>query len=65
VVALVTTDWELKGKASIISPEDCILELSFLKKLEVEWYVLVRVDPIQIRFLPKDGWGVTETIDLI
>ncbi len=62
-VALVTTDWELKGKAVVISTEGSSLELNLLKRLDVEWCRLVRVDPRQMQFHRKDGWGNFETID--
>lgn len=63
-VSLVTTGWELKGKAKIFAPIGVGLELELLKKPGVEWCQLVRVAPEQIQFQREEGWGNLETIDL-
>jgi hypothetical protein len=62
-VALVTAEWELKGKAAVISPR-ANLKLKFIHQPVMEWSELVRIEPNQLQFRRKDGWGNLETIDL-
>jgi len=63
-VSIVTNACELKGEAHIISPIASDLELDLLKKPDIEWCEIVRVDPSQIQFRREKGWGNLETIDL-
>ncbi len=63
-VALLTEEWELRGKGRALSPEEEHPELRLLREVESEWYVLVKVDPFQIQLRRTEGWGVAETIDL-
>ncbi len=63
-VTLVTTGWELKGQARIISTRAADLGLDLLHEPGAEWCTLVRVDPHQIQIRREGGWGNLETIDL-
>jgi hypothetical protein len=63
-VTLLTTGWELKGEAQIVSPGTADLELELLREPGAVWCVLVRVDPCQVQIRREAGWGNLETIDL-
>lgn len=63
-VALHTSQCELTGKASMLSPEEKCPQLSLLPKIGTAWYVIVKVVPSQIQILRSEGWGSAETIDL-
>jgi hypothetical protein len=63
-VTLLTAEWELKGKAHILSPDGSDISLDLLREPEAEWCVLVRVDPFQVHVLRERGWGRIETLDL-
>jgi hypothetical protein len=63
-VTLLTTAWELKGKACILSPDESDLQLTLLQEQEAEWCALVRVDPIQLHVLREGGGGRMETLGL-
>jgi hypothetical protein len=61
---LLTSGWELRGEAQIISPDPLNLELDLLRQLEAEWCELVRIIPHQIHIRRDQGWGYQETLDL-
>ncbi len=63
-VALLTGEWGLRGTGCALSPQDVQPELRRLQPLLNEWYVLVKVEPIQVQLRRPDGWGPLETIDL-
>ncbi|MBE9475293.1 MAG: hypothetical protein IMY85_10415 [Chloroflexi bacterium] len=63
-VTLLTSEWQLKGEAQIISPNAPDIELDLLREPGAEWCVLVRVDPCQVQIRREGGWGNLETIDL-
>ncbi len=63
-VTLLTSGWELRGEAQIISPNAPDLELDLLRQPGAQWSVLVRVTPWRLQFQREDGWGNIETIDL-
>ncbi len=63
-VTLLTSGWELRGNAQIISPNAPDLELDLLRQPGAQWSVLVRVAPWRLQFRREDGWGNIETIDL-
>lgn len=64
-VAVLTEEWELQGKGHALSPEEKHPELRLLREVKIEWYALVKVEPIQIQLRRTEGWGVAETIDLV
>jgi hypothetical protein len=59
---LLTTIWEMKGKATIVCQEK--YNLNFLRSVGSEWSVLVQIVPSIIQILRDGGWGNAETIDL-
>lgn len=63
-VSLVTTVWELKGEAYILSSNDLEIKLEIMEYPDIEWSKIVRVDPRQMHFRGRVGWGNLETIDL-
>jgi hypothetical protein len=63
-VTVWTTQWELKGKAQIISPITTDLELNILREPGAKWSMVVRVRPCKLQILKEDGWGSLETIDI-
>jgi len=63
-VTLLTSNWELKGEAELISLPASYFELILLKEPEAEWCSLVRVHPSQIHIRREKGWGYCETIEL-
>ena len=63
-VTLLTSSWELKGKARVISPESLASELNLLREPQAKWSALVHVNPIQLQIQRPNGWGILETIDL-
>lgn len=64
-IALLAQEWELRGKGRALSPEEKHPELGLIRDDGFEWHVLIKVEPIQIRFRRAEGWGATETIDLV
>ena len=63
-VTVLTTQWELKGEAQIISSFPTDLEFNILRESEAKWSMLVRVRPGKLQILKEDGWGNLETIDI-
>jgi len=63
-VTLLTSAWELKGKAQVILADVSDLELNLVKEPGAEWCALVRVEPYQVHVRMETGWGNLETIDL-
>ncbi len=63
-VALVSGDWDLRGKGHVLSPEECLPQLERLKACATGWHVLLKVVPTQIQFQRREGWGPAETLDL-
>ena len=63
-VAMHTNCWELTGKGKALSSRERWPEISLVHKNRIDWYVLVKVIPVQIQVLRSDGWGPAETIDL-
>ena len=63
-VTLLTTGWEMKGNAKIISSEALNLKLGLLQDPSAKWCVLLRVDPCLLQIRRQKGWGILETIDL-
>ncbi len=61
-ITLLTTAWEMQGKARVAGREETDLEL--LRRPEGEWSVLVQITPSRIHIFGKRGWGNAETIDL-
>jgi hypothetical protein len=61
-VTLLTTIWEMKGKAKVVSQDK--IDPPLLRAPEREWSVLVRIVPFTIQILREGGWGNAETIDL-
>jgi len=64
IVSLLTTRWELKGEAQVISPNALDIELDLLREPGAEWCELVRVDPCRMQVRREGSWGNLETIDL-
>ncbi len=64
-VALLTDEWELRGKARALSPEEKHPELRLLHTAGAEWHVLIEIKPTQLQIRRQDGWGAAETIDLV
>ncbi len=63
-VTVLTTQWELKGEAQIISSNTTDLELNILREPGAKWSMLVRVRPCKLQILKEEGWGNLETIDI-
>lgn len=63
-VALLSDEWEVKGNARAVHPEEQHPELGLLRTGGAEWHVLVKVEPTQLQIRRQDGWGAAETIDL-
>ena len=63
-VTLVTSNWQLKGEAKVISPDMPGLKLDLLREPGAQWCVLVRIEPSQLQIHREEGWGNLETIDL-
>lgn len=64
IVALATSQWEVKGRACIVSGDGAALGLDLLRTPGAEWCVLVRVEPPEVQVRREGGWGNVETIDL-
>jgi len=63
-VTVLTTQWELKGEAHIISSITTDLALNILREPGAKWSMLVRVRPCKLQILKEEGWGNLETIDI-
>jgi hypothetical protein len=63
-VALHSKQWEITGKALVLSENEKRFRLSRFSKIEKKWYVIVKIIPNQIQVLRQEGWGPYETIDL-
>jgi hypothetical protein len=63
-VTVLTTQWELKGEAQIISSITTDLTLNILREPGAKWSMLVRVRPCKLQILKEEGWGNLETIDI-
>jgi hypothetical protein len=63
-VDILTKDWELRGQAHVLLPNEELPQLTRPDMHRSEWHVLVRVKPIQIHILNQTGWGAAETFDL-
>jgi len=63
-VILWTDEWELKGKAQVISLNASDVEMELLREPEAEWCELLRVEPCRMQVHRQGIWGILETIDL-
>ena len=63
-VTVLTTQWELKGEAQIISSITTDLELNILREPGAKWSMLVRVRPCKLQILKEEAWGNLETLDI-
>jgi len=63
-VILWTDEWELKGKAQVISLNASDFELELLREPGAEWCELLRVKPCRMQVHRQGSWGILETIDL-
>lgn len=59
---LLTSLWEMHGKAKVVTQG--VADLDLLQKPGCEWSVLVYVEPSKIQIRQQGGWGNAETIDL-
>jgi len=64
-VNLLSSSWEIKGDAKIVSPDEVEVELDLMHTQDVDLYVLVQVEPVQVQIRREGGWGNLETIDLV
>ena len=63
-VILWTDEWELKGKAQVISLNASDFELELLREPGAGWCELLRVEPCRMQVHRQGSWGILETIDL-
>lgn len=63
-VTLLSSSWEMKGEAKIVTPNKYEVELDLLNSPDTDWCVLVQVEPVQVQIRREGGWGTIETIDL-
>ena len=63
-VTLLSTGWELKGRADIIPLNTVDHDLDLLAQPGAEWCALLRVVPNRIQILREKGWGYAETLEL-
>lgn len=69
-VTLLSSDWELKGQAHVLSagaqsPEPELLrQYNAFRQPGSEWCAVIRVEPTRMQIRRAGGWGNIETIDL-
>lgn len=69
-VTLLSSGWELKGQAQVLSAGAQSPELELLRQYSAfrqpgsEWCAVIRVEPTRMQIRRAGGWGNIETIDL-
>ncbi len=63
-LTLLTSSWELKGEAQMVSPATLDFELQLLREPGAGWCALLRVIPSRIQIRRPQGWGYLETLEL-
>lgn len=63
-VALLSTRWELKGRAEMIPLNTINHDSDLLAQSGAEWCALLRVIPDRIQIRREKGWGYLETLEL-
>jgi len=62
-VTLLSSGWEMKGDARIVTTEPFTLTLNLLQDPTARWCQLVQVEPGILQIHHHKGWGSMETID--
>ena len=63
-VILLSTGWDLKGKAEKMSLSTLNHDLDLLAQPDAEWCALLRIIPDRIQIRREKGWGYIETLEL-
>jgi hypothetical protein len=63
-VTLLSSAWELKGEAKVLSPDCDHPDLELTGDPLAKWCRLVRVKPVRMQVYRGEGWGNLETLDL-
>jgi hypothetical protein len=64
-VLVVTPQWQLRGAASELPPEQRPLDLALLSAPEAAWSALVLVTPLRMHWMGDGVKDIAETIDLL
>jgi hypothetical protein len=63
-VVVTNTEWQLRGTAVVLTPDDYPPALNLLQLPEAQWNVLIEIRPSQLNIHHQEGWGRSETIDV-
>ena len=63
-VVVTTAEWQVWGRARILTTAQCTAALALLEAPDAPWSVVVEVQPTRVAIAQPTGWGAAETIDL-
>jgi hypothetical protein len=63
-VAVTTAEWQLRGRARVVSAIDRPGALALAEVPGARWSVLVEVTPERVDIARREGWGAAETIEV-
>jgi hypothetical protein len=63
-VVVTTAEWQVSGRARIVTEVGCAAALRLLTAPDAPWSVVVEVQPTRVAIAQRTGWGAAETIDL-
>ena len=62
-VVVTTAEWQLWGRAQIVTNAECI-PARLLAASDAPWSVVIAIQPARVSIAQPSGWGAAETIDL-
>jgi hypothetical protein len=63
-VVVTTAEWQLSGRARVVTAAECATAQQLLEAPDAPWSVVVEVRPSRVSIAQRGGWGTAETIDL-
>jgi hypothetical protein len=63
-VVVATAEWQLRGRARVVSAMAWPGALALAEAPGARWSVLIEVTPTRVEIAQREGWGAAETIDL-
>ena len=63
-VVVTTAEWQVRGRARVLSTIEWPASLALAEASGARWSVLIEVTPTRVEIAQREGWGAAETIDL-
>ena len=63
-VVVTTAEWQVWGRARVLTTVECPAALALLEAPDAPWSVVIEVQPTRVAIAQRTGWGAAETIDL-